>query len=169
MFELIDEIGREHVRGLRFVAQGSSDVLVHVMVDGTLHESGSFRLRGRDQRGMDAVLGDGRRPLDIRQAVFDVLVAHGMLVVEAVADGVRNDGVGYAVTEQEGQEVVLNVYRVRLSARGKDFLTRHLLACALSMLSAKANKRIAYAMAVIGFLGGALGGVATVIDLVWHP
>lgn len=163
MFELIDEIGREHVRVLRFVAQESSDVLVHVMVDGTLHKSGSFQLRGRDQRGMDAVLKDGVRPLDVYQVVFDVLVAHGMLVVEAIGDGVRNE----AITEKrKTMPVVLNLYRVRLSARGKDFLTRHLLACILSIFSAKANKWIAYAMAAIGVFGGTLTVVKTTANLV---
>ena len=74
---------------------------------------------------MDAVLADGVRPLDIRQAVFDVLIAHGMLAVEAVADGVRNDGVGRAIAEQGGAApAALNLYRVRLSARGEDFLSR---------------------------------------------
>ena len=168
MFELADEIGREHVRLLRALARTASANEV------------SNTENGVDARNVFCVVGDVKeKKLTDRQRQGIAVWAHGHSIPYAERDVYgRLEAVGFVASERhqvvcEGEQPEPDgtwrefawTYKVEVTARGTDFMSRRLLRGALSLLPSKANKWVAWFLAGAAIVGSGWSWVSNLAAL----
>lgn len=168
MFELADEIGREHVRLLQALARTVS-----------VNEVSNTE-NGMDARNVFCVVGDVKeRKLTDRQRRGIAVWAHGHTIPYAERDVFgKLEAVGFVASERhqvvpEGEQPESDgtwpdfawTYKVEVTARGRDFMSRGLLRRMLSLLPSKANKWMVVILAFLTIVGSAWSWVSNLAAL----
>lgn len=143
MLELIDEIGKHHVKVLRHIAECCA------------REDGSgwtYVIGSNDPDFAANVFPRGDMPPGYEccvtsHEVVDTLMQLGMIVEEGK---MLLRGTQKKVPPPNHQ---IRGYRVRMGERGKEFLSRWLLSHTLSVFTARGNKWFAFGLAVVGVVG----------------
>ena len=140
MFELADELGREHVRLLRALARTKS---VQEMTNGSDEDAGYvYCAIGKTK---ERKLTDRQRQAIARK--------HQM-----VFEGEQPDPDGT-------WRIVAWTYKVEVTVRAKDFMGRRFLSCALSLLPSKANRWVLVFLALVTIVGSITSGWSLVANL----
>lgn len=145
MIELIDEIGRAHVKALRAVAQGEK---INENATQFRHCQLVIYDRRVPKRKWDEVWSStwrmhGIQRIGISDDVLDTLKAHGLMEVGEMSN--------VPVTLANKWSGTHNMYttQFRLTARARDLLSRRMLAMFMAVFPAKANKWIVFAWAIV--------------------
>ena len=166
MFELADEIGREHVRLLRGLARAKS-----------VNEISNTE-NGLDARRVFCVVGDvKKRKLTTWQRQGIVEWARGASIPYAGRDVFgKLEAVGFVASERhqamdhpmpDGTRRTLCAwtYKVEVTARGRDFMSRTWLRLLLSLLPSRANKWVVFFLTVATIVGSGWSWVSNLAAL----
>ena len=160
MFELSDEIGREHVRLLRALAR---TVSAREMTNGA-EDAGSFYCAVGDVK--ERKLTDGQK-----QAMAEWAHGYSIPYVRGKEVLSKLETIGFLNSHKhqqvydEGGRTFAWTYKVEVTVRAQDFMSRRCLSFLLSLLPSKTNRWVVGLLALAAIVGSAWSWVSNLAAL----
>ena len=160
MFELADEIGREHVRLLRALVRTKS---AWEMTNGAEDAERVYCAVGDVK---EKKLTDGQR-----QAIVEWAHGYSIPYVQGKDALGKLEAIGFLTSQKhqmvyEGDRMFAWTYKVEVTVRARDFMSRRLLSYALSFLSSKANRWVLLFLALVTLVGSGWSWVSNLAAMV---